>query len=236
MKKIIPVLLSCCFFCTLLCSCQENSSSDADTQSDNKTTDSSVDSVQSENKTTEDDEGSLSDNSQTASVVTGTADTKISPDRLNDDYASLEKKADELFKKYYDGIKKDDYKTFAKVFPDFYLEALEEEGKDYNQTNEEFIKSINSDNKSKYGDDYYSFAKVTAILQLTDESLNTLKTSIKDTFGKKVKLEDAYSVYITQTTRGSITKDSADMDYIMLIIDGKYYLYDEYFTDMDESK
>lgn len=228
MKKIIPVLLSCCFFCTLLCSCEKKSSSDKVTseqslQSDSNSTVSSADSVQS-------------GDSGNASVTAGTADTKISPDRLNDDYDSLEKKADSLFEKYFDGIKNDDYKTFAKVFPDFYLDALEEEGKDYNQTNEEFIKSINADNKTKYGDDYYSFAEVTAILQLTDESLETLKDSIKETFGEKVKLEDAYSVYITQNTRGSIGKDSQDLDYLMLIIDGKYYLYDEYFTDMDTSK
>lgn len=223
MKKIISIFLSCCFLCTLLASCSGESSSDR----------SSAGNTDSEIKTTSLDQSSKSDigdeeTDTTQSQVTGNTD--IAADRLNDDYDSLEKEASALFKKYYDGIEKDDYKTFSAVFPDFYLNALEEEGKEYNQTNEEFLKSINETNKSTYGDDFYSFATITAILQLTDESLDTLNSSIKDTFGTKKKIEDAYSVYMTQTIRGSVSKDSMDMNYIMVIIDGKYYLYDEYFA------
>ncbi len=221
MKKIIPVLLSCCFLCTLFCSCDKKTTSNDSSESESK-----VSSAESQG-------GDTADNSDPAvTSLPVTANTDIDPDRLNTDYESLKGKASELFKNYYDGIKECDYKKFLQIFPDFYLEALEEEWKDDNQTNGEFIKLMNETNESEYGEDYYSFAEITAILQLTDDSLETLRGMIKETFGKSINLEDAYSVYITQNTRGSLKKDSVEFsDFYMLIIDGKYYLYDSFYTD-----
>lgn len=155
--------------------------------------------------------------------------TDIAADRKNDDYDSLEKEAGTLLEQYYTGIAEESHDKCFGAFPDFYKKAIEDESKSYGETNEEFMQYINESIKEGYGDDYTVYAEITAILQLTDESLSSLEEIINKSFSVNIKLEDAYSVYFNQNASGSKDRSCDECEYKMIIIDGKYYLYDDYF-------
>ncbi len=157
------------------------------------------------------------------------ANTDISPDRLVTDDTEIIKIVDSCFEKYFNGIKNESHDECFSSFPDFYKKAVEEENKTYNQQNDEYIKEINSDLKASYGDDYYAYASVSAVLQIVDSSLEEMESTINKSFDISIKLEDAFSVYVQQVIRGSLDSRSDELEYMLLKIDGEYYLYDQYY-------
>ena len=221
MKKV-AVLVCLLGICMSLCSCAEkNPAPSADSSN-------SASVSQSANQNTVTDKNDRSDNNEEKD------ENYISPERKNQDYDNLSKSASELLKLYYAGITDEDYSKWKKTFPDFYLKAMEDEGKQYNQTNEEFLIEINTENKAEYGDDYYAYAEEPAILQITDVSLDILKEEIKETFGVDADLRDAYSINYNAVVRGSKNKTTSTMEFFMLNIGGTNYLYDQYYTEMME--
>ena len=134
---------------------------------------------------------------------------------------------------YFKGVTQDDYDMCFSVFPDFYREALELENKYYNQTGKEYIKEINQSLKSTYGDDYYGYIEPTGALQLYDGALKNVESIVKETFGISVKIEDAYEVYFNESIRGNLDATSQESMYIVLKIDGEYFLYDSYYENID---
>lgn len=215
-KKIIALLSACAVLLMTSCSSKNNSSQDS-TQS------KASDLTQAQTAQPGD------------SAAAGTDELQIASDRVNKDYDSLKDISDKLFKQYYNGIKDEDYDECFGIFPDFYRKAIEDESKEYGQTNDDYIKQINDQIKKQYGDDYYSYAEITGILQLYDDSLTQTEDTINKTFGTNVKLEDAYTVYYNQIARGSADKGTEKLVYILLKIDGKYYMYDNYFEKQDEN-
>ena len=110
-----------------------------------------------------------------------------------------------------------------------YKKAVEKENKEYNQENDEYIKEIDANLASTYGDDYYAYATVSAILQIVDTSLAEMESIINKSFNIDIELEDAFSVQVNQVVRGKLNSTSEEMEYLLIKVDGKYYLYDQYY-------
>ncbi len=161
-------------------------------------------------------------------------DGYISEKRKNTDYESLKKDALALINDYYSGMEKENYDKFIGVFPDFYQKAFEDETKnEFNQTNDECITEMHDGFEITYGEDFYIVPEIidSGILQLDDASLKELNTMIADTFDVNVNVTDAYSVNFQQITRGSKNRDSNPMEFLMIKIDDKFYLYDNWYTE-----
>lgn len=158
----------------------------------------------------------------------------ISEERFCIDNTEITKVAEELLKQYCDGMTEADHDKCFDAFPDFYKKAVEEENKQYGETNEQYMQSIKDKFAEAYGDDFYIFASISAVLQLSDESLEDVKESIDKSFGVDVNIEDIYSVYFTENFRGSKDKASDELDFLLPVIDGKIYLYDDYYEVYEE--
>ena len=163
------------------------------------------------------------------------AEAGISEDRYCTDNAEITKKAEEILKIYYEGITEADHDKCLGVFPDFYKKAIEKDNEEYNETNEEYMHSIRQGIIDQYGDDFYVFPTVTSVLQINDESLDSLEKRIASAFDTEIKLDDLYYVYFTETRRGSLDKSTNPMEFSILVEDGKYYLYDTYFERGEEN-
>ncbi len=161
-------------------------------------------------------------------------DGYISEKRKNTDYESLKTDAMALINDYYSGMEKENYDKFIGVFPDFYQKAFEDETKnEFNQTNDECITEMHDSFEITYGEDFYIVPEIidSGILQLDDASLVELNKMIADTFDVNVNVTDAYSVNFQQITRGSKNRDSNPMEFLMIKIDDKFYLYDNWYTE-----
>ena len=213
MKKICTIILAFSL-CISFYSCDDKKSSSESSLSV-KTSETAVTEISDEN-----------DNQASQTIS-----TEMSPDRENKDFDSLNKAASELFEQFYKGIEQEDADLCFSVFPEFYVDAITKESIEFNQTNEEYVVDINNDFKDAYGSDYYAYVDITAILQLYDESLLNLQKTINKTFDNNTVLEDAYSVYATENVRGSLNKGSQEHEYFLIKINGKFYLYDNYYEN-----
>ncbi len=140
-----------------------------------------------------------------------------------------------LISDYYKGTEEADFDKCFGNFPDFYLEKLEREVEICEQTHEEYMQSIHDFYVETYGEDFKIEFVVAedeestkGILSL-DESLNEFVKILKDTFGKDVNLEKAYTIYLSTSTKGSIYSDVVREEWFLLKIDGKYYIYENYY-------
>ena len=158
----------------------------------------------------------------------------ISEDRFCIDNTDITKTAEELLKQYCEGMAEADHDKCFDVFPSFYKKAVEDENKQYGETNEQYMQSLKDGFAEKYGDDFYIFATISAVFQLSDESLEAVKESIDKSFGVNVNIEDIYSVSFTENIRGSKNKTSDSLEFILPVIDGKTYLYDDYYETYEE--
>ena len=159
----------------------------------------------------------------------------ISEDRYCTDNSEITKVAEELLKQYCDGMTEADHEKCFGAFPDFYRKAVEDENKQYGETNEQYMKSIKDGFAESYGDDFYIFATVSSVLQLSDESLKSFKERIDKSFEIDANVEDLYYVYFTENVRGSKNKSSDELEFILPVIDGKTYLYDDYYEVYEEA-
>ena len=97
------------------------------------------------------------------------------------------------------------------------------------------MQDVLDDYKKYYGDDFDIKYQVSeengekGILFLYDDSIANFKDIIKTTYNKDVNLEEAYTVYITESISGSENSDSQKSEWFLLKIDGKYYLYENYY-------
>ena len=158
----------------------------------------------------------------------------ISEDRYCTDNAEITKAAEELLKQYCDGMTEADHDKCFDAFPPFYKKALEDENKEYGETNEQYMQSIKDKFAESYGDDFYIFATVSSVLQLSDESLESFKERKAKSCDADVNIEDLYYVYFTENVRGSKNKSSDELEFILPVIDGKTYLYDDYYEVCEE--
>lgn len=147
----------------------------------------------------------------------------------------IETKCLELLDNYYTGTKEADFDKCFGNFPDFYIDMLEKEVGICGETHEEYMQAVLDDYKEWYGDDFdikYTVAEDNGekgILFLYDDSIADFKDIIKNTYNKDVNLEEAYTVYINENISGSKSSDSQKSEWFLLKIDGKYYLYENYY-------
>lgn len=141
----------------------------------------------------------------------------------------------EFLDNYYTGTKNADFDKCFGNFPDFYIDMLEKEVEVCGETHEEYMQAVLDDYKEWYGDDFdikYTVAEESGekgILFLYDDSIADFKDILKTTYNKDVNLEEAYTVYINENISGSKSSDSQKSEWFLLKIDGKYYLYENYY-------
>lgn len=216
MKKYLSAVLAC-IMCFSLYSCdKETESSISESNTDVVT---SVNDVENKNETT------TGNNTQNTEPL----NTDIAKDRLVTDNTEIINIANKHFEAYFNGIKNGSHDECFSGYPDFYKKAVEKENKEYDQENDEYIKEIDTNLASAYGDDYYAYATVTAILQIVDTSLAEMESIINKSFDIDIVLEDAFSVQVNQVIRGKLNSISEEMEYLLIKVDGEYYLYDQYY-------
>lgn len=112
---------------------------------------------------------------------------------------------------------------------------LEKEVEVCEQTHEEYMQSIYDDYVQMYGDDFEIKFQVSddengtkGILSL-ESSIDEFKDILKETYDRDVNLEEAYTIYITTVTTGSLDSYNVQEEWYLLKIDGEYYLYENYY-------
>ncbi|MBP0962151.1 MAG: hypothetical protein J5864_08405, partial [Oscillospiraceae bacterium] len=132
----------------------------------------------------------------------------ISEERYCTDNTEITKTAGELLDQYCEGMMNADHDKCFDAFPSFYKKAVEDENKKYGETNEQFMQGIKTNFSDSYGDDFYIYATVNSVLQLSDESLENTEKRLKKSFDDGIVLEDLFYVYFTDNVRGSQNKSS----------------------------
>lgn len=159
----------------------------------------------------------------------------ISEERYCTSEEAITKIAEDVLKQYCEGLAEADHEKCFTVFPDFYKQAVEAENKEYGETNEEYMQSIKQGFINDFGEDFTLSASVNTVLQISDESLNEMEKTINESFGIEIKLDDLYDVYFSETLSGSLNSETNPLQFLMLYIDGKYYLYDSYYEKSQEN-
>ena len=166
-------------------------------------------------------------------VFTENGSNELAQENLAD---KIEKLAQEFFDNYYNGTMEADFDKCFKNFPDFYLEMLEKEVETCGENHQQYIDGVRQNYVDTYGDDFKISHRISVdesgtkgILKLSDDSVESMKEIFKETYGKDVNLEEAYTVYITTAVQGSLDSYSEEREWYILKIDGEFYLYEDYY-------
>lgn len=168
----------------------------------------------------------------------GTAENSSVADNLEStgdstEYDKLVESFTPLVDSYYNSIMNKDYDEFSSVFPEFYLKALENEsgiGKD-GYTGKDFMQNNYDWYVNQYGDDFdyaYEFGDIARIMP---DSIEECKASIKQYLDADVDIEEAYAVNVQEKVTGSKLETPVynEIPWLILKIDGKYWLYETYY-------
>lgn len=168
----------------------------------------------------------------------GTAENSSVADSLEStgdstEYDKLVESFTPLVDSYYNSIMNKDYDEFSSVFPEFYLKALENEsgiGKD-GYTGKDFMQNNYDWYVNQYGDDFdyaYEFGDIARIMP---DSIEECKASIKQYLDADVDIEEAYAVNVQEKVTGSKLETPVynEIPWLILKIDGKYWLYETYY-------
>ncbi len=197
---------------------------------ENETEETSADISVNNAETTAITENKEDSSEMTAEKITTMKDDKkfLSRDEIEETFLAI-------VEDYYKGTEEADFDKCFGNFPDFYLEMLEKEVEVCKQTHEEYMQSIHDYYVETYGEDFSISFVVTedkegskGILNL-EQSLVDFEEVIKETYGKDIHLQEAYTIYLTTTTKGSVNAESIREEWFMLKIDGKYYIYENYY-------
>lgn len=108
-------------------------------------------------------------------------------------------------KNYFNGMEKQNAKTYIKAFPSFMKEDLEDEYDD------DAMEKMMSYYEKKYGDHIKISYKVLDKTKLDKDELKDVKEDLEDKYDdEKIKVTDGYEVCIKATIKGS---DEKDIDY-----------------------
>lgn len=174
---------------------------------------------------TDDNSASMTENSSVADNLESTGNSS--------EYDKLVESFKPLVDSYYNSIMNKDYDEFSSIFPEFYLKALEDEsgigkgsytGKDFMQDNYDWY-------VNQYGSDFdyaYEFGDIARIME---DSVQECETSIKQYLGADVDIQEAYAVNVQEKVTGSELEEPQynEIPWLILKIDGKYWLYETYY-------
>lgn len=143
------------------------------------------------------------------------------------------KQACDLLDDYYAALRADDYEAYCKCFPQFYVDAMNEEIEEYNN---DFWAKIQDSFIELYGEEFeidYEFVKMERI---SDDGIEDAKRSMASAFRiGKPNLTAAYLVTYDETVNGNQSENKyEDLTIVVVKIDGTVYLYDTIY-ELDES-
>ncbi len=151
---------------------------------------------------------------------------EINKKRKNDDFESMKKLSLDLLNTYYDGIKKVDFDKCFSKYADFYKERLEKDMEKEKISKVEYMKDMQNYYKENFGEDFDILLTYEYAVQLADELLKDTNETINSTFGKSIKLEDAYEISVIERVQGKLGTEEFEMKWYIFKIDGEFYLYD----------
>lgn len=168
---------------------------------------------------------STAENSSVADNLESTGDST--------EYDKLVESFTPLIDSWYNSIMNKDYKEFLSIFPDFYLKAVKKEANidENGYTEEDFMQDNYDWYVNLYGDDFdyaYEFGDIARIMP---DSIEECKASIKQYLDADVDIEEAYAVKVQEKVTGSKLETPVynEIPWLILKIDGKYWLYETYY-------
>lgn len=114
-------------------------------------------------------------------------------------------------------ISKNEYDYLKKAFPKYRLKGNKDSFKDT-------IDEINEELEDEYGKRFKLKYKITDKDKLDEDDLEDYEDDIKDYYDKKVKVTNGYELEVEFKASGDGEKDDKDGDFIVLKIDGKWYI------------
>lgn len=168
---------------------------------------------------------STAENSSVADNLESTGDSA--------EYDKLVESFTPLIDSWYNSIMNKDYKEFSSIFPDFYLKAVKKEANidENGYTEEDFMQDNYDWYVNQYGSDFdyaYEFGDIARIMP---DSIEECKASIKQYLDADVDIEEAYAVNVQEKVTGSKLETLVynEIPWLILKIDGKYWLYETYY-------
>lgn len=144
-----------------------------------------------------------------------------------------EKQVCKLLDEYYAALRADDYDAYCKCFPQFYVDAMNDEIEEYDN---DFWSKIQDSFAELYGENFeidYEFVKMERI---SNDGIEDAKRSMASAFRiGKPNLTAAYLVTYNETVSGNQNENKyEDLTIVVVKIDGTVYLYDTIY-ELDES-
>lgn len=148
------------------------------------------------------------------------------------DQPITEEQVCELLDDYYAALKANDYEAYCECFPQFYVDAMNNEIEEYE---ENFWIKIQDSFTEIYGEDFnidYEFVKMERI---SNEGLEDAKRSMASAFRiGKPNLTAAYLITYNESVSGNSTENHYDnLTIVAVKIDDVVYLYDTSY-EIDE--
>jgi hypothetical protein len=134
-----------------------------------------------------------------------------------------------LLDSYYNGLANKDFSQFMGNFPDFYITKFKAEFESSKYGEKEIVQYVYDYYAQTYGSDFNVNYKVTEFDKLGDAEKDKQQEAINKTFSQNIKLDSFYKIKVNEETKGSTSSQTYDLDYFVLGIGDKFYLYDNYY-------
>lgn len=140
--------------------------------------------------------------------------------------------AKKLLENYTDAIVEEDPELYLSLYPETYIEYLEDEMVDWygyddaEEYAEEYIGDYLDELEDGYGRDLKFSFKIVECEEVDKDDLEDLEEEMEELFGDSEKVEKAYEVEFEYTIEGDDDDDEDDGDMVIIKIDGEWYIHE----------
>lgn len=139
--------------------------------------------------------------------------------------------AKKLLETYTDAIVEEDAELYLSVYPECYIDYLEDEMVDWygyddaEEYAEEYIGDYLDDLEDGYGRDLKFSFKIIECEKVDEDDLEDYEEEMEELFGDSDKIEGAYEVEFEYTIEGDDDDDEDDGEMVIVKIDGEWYIH-----------
>jgi hypothetical protein len=142
----------------------------------------------------------------------------------------------EMLEEYYEGMRTADFDLTFKNYVPFYVDNVELELEYYGGTEDEYISEDNATYYDEtYGEDATISVEVVSTTLMTKSVTKKYNKLITNLYQSEGEIDSVYTVVVNKVVSGELLTDSSQATWTILEMDGRYWLYDDYFEQMADA-
>jgi hypothetical protein len=142
----------------------------------------------------------------------------------------------EMLEEYYEGMRTADFDLTFKNYVPFYVDNVELELEYYGGTEDEYISADNATYYDEtYGEDATISVEVVSTTLMTKSVTKKYNKLIPNLYQSEGEVDSVYTVVVNKVVSGELLTDSSQATWTILEMDGRYWLYDDYFERMADA-